>query len=127
MSQVYYLVVDDSELWVRSAMRLLGPGLCVGAREPGEALQAARWLKPKVVLLDVDYGPTGAYGLDWIARFTKLGCSVLVVTGQPEVGEGAIATQAGAFAYLPKSDPLKVRDAAVQLAFSPPLPGSQSL
>ena len=82
---VSVLVVDDHVLLansVMSALRRQGfDATSVHPDSPVAVLDEAERVRPKVVLLDLDFGSALFSGLDLIHPLTELGIAVVVLTG----------------------------------------------
>ena len=114
------LIVDDHPLTRDALSALLGRHgfLVVGAASGGEeAIDLARRLQPRLVLLDLSM--PGVSGLDALPRIRAAapGCEVVVLTASGTEENLLAAIRAGAAGYLLKSEPperivafLKVRN-----------------
>jgi two-component system, NarL family, nitrate/nitrite response regulator NarL len=71
----------------------------------GHLLAAILRLRPRVVLLDLDLGPTGN-GVRLVDPLTRAGIAVVVVTGSIERARWGECVRYGARTVLPKSTPL---------------------
>lgn len=103
------LLVDDQRAILAGVAALIeseGPCMRVAgqARSGPEALELARTLQPKVIVLDVDLA--GENGLDLIPRFRAC-CSaqVIVFTCLAELTLRRHALQLGAAGFLAKTSP----------------------
>jgi two-component system nitrate/nitrite response regulator NarL len=104
------LVVDDQPTVREALVRLIG---CVplalravqGAGNSAEALEAARTLRPEVIVLDVDLG--GEDGLALLPQLTT-DARVLVLSSRSDAATRARALQGGASAFVDKQEPAAV-------------------
>ena len=111
-SRIVSVLIADSRLHARSAMRLLlaqEPGVVVvgEAADVDEAVSAVVACCPDVVLFDWDL-PRQSPGQDPNSAVSKLraalpGLFVIALSGQPEARQEALA--AGADAFVSKGDP----------------------
>jgi len=102
------LIVDDHPLTRDALSALLGRHgfLVVGAASGGEeAIDLARRLQPRLVLLDLSM--PGVSGLDALPRIRAAapGCEVVVLTASGTEENLLAAIRAGAAGYLLKSEP----------------------
>ena len=120
-----YLIVDDNELFGIATARLLGP-MAVYRSTISAGLAITAQLRPRLILLDIEFHAEAQYGPDWIPRFLAVSpdSRIIVITGCWEDGEAEIVRDAGGLLYLEKGDPkLLVRAAKAVLDWqNPPHP-----
>ena len=81
---------------------------------PGQLITAVLRLRPKVVLLDLDLGPTGN-GVRLIEPLTRAAVAVIVVTGSLEPARWGECVRYGASTVMSKSTPLNTILATIRL------------
>ncbi len=105
---VSVLVVDDHVLLansVMSALRRQGfDATSVHPDSPAAVLDEADKVRPKVVLLDLDFGNPLFSGLDLIHPLTALGIAVVVLTGWQDRLLSASCLELGAVGVVCKSE-----------------------
>lgn len=107
MQKISVLIVDDHQIFrqgLRDAMSLDGDIQVVGEASTGEAaMQIARELSPRVVLMDVNL-PGGMNGLQVVQRMRKEvpGVRTVVLTAYDDEEQLFRAIRAGAHAYFSK-------------------------
>jgi DNA-binding NarL/FixJ family response regulator len=107
---VHVLIVDDQAAFRRAARRVVGllPGFeVVGEAETGEAsIEAARTLRPHLVLMDVHL--PGIDGTEATRRILAAAVGsapvVLLLSTYEAADYAARARECGAAAYLPKAE-----------------------
>ena len=106
--QARILIADDHEIVRQGLKALLGVSrpewqVCGEATDGAEALQAARNLKPDVVVLDITM--PGMNGLEATSRMRQLGLDrpILIFTMHESGRLGADVRRAGAQGYVVKS------------------------
>ena len=115
-------IVEDHELFAEAldvTLTLEGHDvhrltLAPHATPPGQLIAAILRLRPKVVLLDLDLGPTGN-GARVIEPLARGGVAVVVVTGNLELARWGECLRYGARTVLSKSTPLNSILATIRL------------
>jgi DNA-binding NarL/FixJ family response regulator len=101
------LIVDDNELFLASAERLLSVGglEIVGTARTGlEAVRLAAELRPELVLVDVDLG--GENGFDVAEELADLAPAptVVLISTHTEADIGEMVAASPAAGFIPKSE-----------------------
>lgn len=111
------LVVEDHPLLIdglRWCLDAEGYEVVVAPLDNPEAVvDAGRRLRPDVVLLDVELGETIGDGADLVAPLTKLGATVIVVSGTTQTARIGLLVERGAAGFVPKSRSMECLVAAV--------------
>lgn len=116
--EIAVLIVEDHATYRRALVALLSrqPGIrIVAALASGsDGVRAAAELSPDVVLMDLNMpGMNGMEAMGLILRETP-GAKVIVLSMQCEPQTAAIATSAGATAYICKDEPVEVLIEAIR-------------
>jgi len=120
--QVRILVVDDHPLCRQGLIRMISlePDLtvCGEASDAPQAIQAARTLRPDLMIVDVTLGDTSGIELvkDIQARFP--GLPMLVVSMHDEALYASRALQAGAMGYIMKEEAIDKMLTAIRRVLS---------
>lgn len=111
------LIVEDHALLAHTLLLgLAGRGLTARAARPGGAeavIEQATYLRPVLVLLDLDLG--GVDGLDLLPALRALGARVLVVTAERDESRLAAAIALGAYGWVSKTEPFERLLEAVEM------------
>ena len=112
------LVVDDDPLVRRSIRDVLRPAgmLVVGEAEDGrDALRAARYYKPDIILLDVMMpGVDGITALEQLVADPQVDAKIVILSVRGEHDLGYVALRMGAIGYLNKDLELAVLPRVLQ-------------
>jgi DNA-binding NarL/FixJ family response regulator len=112
------LIVDDSELFLASAERLLDVGgleIVGTARTGSEAIRLAEELRPELVLVDIDLGEESGFDLAKALADLRPAPTVVLISTHSEAEVVEMVAASPAAGFIPKSR----LDAAALKAFLP--------
>ena len=133
MAKISVLIVDDHQIFrqgLRDSLSLDNDLQVVGEAATGEeAMQMARELQPRVVLMDVNL-PGGLNGLQVVQRMRKEtpGTRTIVLTAYDDEEQLFHAIRAGAHAYFPKDvSPNRIMEVIHEISLGKYVVGTKTL